>query len=194
MPSSLSPEPTIGYIYGLEFFKDFENEFPAIAYNDLKSESDSLIEPSVEGYDEGIVHSYKQRFETIWGRSVNQGRKADIIYYAWRRLFEIRGPLLDGAIRRMKWRQFILVLGLHTKEDMVGARGQAPEKITGVDLFSLRSIDQGTANISCILAYELMLIDLHELGRLNIYFRVGDTWAWVAPGPERQQPAVAGAP
>ncbi|GKF04833.1 hypothetical protein Tco_0035501 [Tanacetum coccineum] len=47
MPSSLSPEPTIGYIDGLHFFKYFENEFPVITYNDLKSKSDPLIEPSV---------------------------------------------------------------------------------------------------------------------------------------------------
>ncbi|GJX09739.1 hypothetical protein Tco_0199598 [Tanacetum coccineum] len=47
MPSSLSPEPTFGYIDDLDFFKDFENEFPAIAYNDLKSKSDPLVEPSV---------------------------------------------------------------------------------------------------------------------------------------------------
>ncbi|GKB95674.1 hypothetical protein Tco_0981811 [Tanacetum coccineum] len=48
MPSSPSPEPTIGYIDDLDFFKDFENEFPAIAYNDdLKSKSDPLIEPSI---------------------------------------------------------------------------------------------------------------------------------------------------
>ncbi|GJV00325.1 ribonuclease H-like domain-containing protein [Tanacetum coccineum] len=47
MPSSLSPEPMFGYIDDLDFFKDFENEFPAIAYNDLRSKSDPLIEPSV---------------------------------------------------------------------------------------------------------------------------------------------------
>ncbi|GJZ80312.1 hypothetical protein Tco_0645306 [Tanacetum coccineum] len=47
MPSSLSPKPTFGYIDDLDFFKDFENEFPAVAYNDLKSKSDPLIEPSV---------------------------------------------------------------------------------------------------------------------------------------------------
>ncbi|GKB09958.1 hypothetical protein Tco_0843881 [Tanacetum coccineum] len=36
-------------------------------------------------------------------------------------------------------------------------------------------------------------IDLHELARLNICLRFGDTWAWVAPGSERQQAAAAGA-
>ncbi|GJX81276.1 hypothetical protein Tco_0329425, partial [Tanacetum coccineum] len=43
--SSPSPEPTIGYIDDLDFFKDFENEFSAIVYNDIKSKSDPLNEP-----------------------------------------------------------------------------------------------------------------------------------------------------
>ncbi|GJU42562.1 hypothetical protein Tco_1195519 [Tanacetum coccineum] len=46
MPSFLSPEPTVSYFDDLDFFKDFENEFPAIVYNDaLTSKSDFLIEP-----------------------------------------------------------------------------------------------------------------------------------------------------
>ncbi|GKB19372.1 hypothetical protein Tco_0853295 [Tanacetum coccineum] len=100
-------------------------------------------------------------------------------------------------------------------------RGQAPEKVTGVDLFYLRSIDRGTTNVPHLLAQylfrhadgrksgskllgghfirrlamhfglvsdeglrglqvvtrELPLIDLHELGRLNICTRYGDTWS-----------------
>ncbi|GKC64340.1 hypothetical protein Tco_1096938 [Tanacetum coccineum] len=40
IPSSPSPEPMIGYFDDLDFFKDFENEFPTIVYNDLKSKSD----------------------------------------------------------------------------------------------------------------------------------------------------------
>ncbi|GJU06116.1 hypothetical protein Tco_1122546 [Tanacetum coccineum] len=46
MPSFLSPEPTVSYFDDLDFFKDFENEFPAIVYNDaLTSKSDLLTEP-----------------------------------------------------------------------------------------------------------------------------------------------------
>nr|GEW87972.1 hypothetical protein [Tanacetum cinerariifolium] len=115
--------------------------------------------------------------------------------------------------------------------------GQAPEKVIGVNLFYLCSMDRGTANVSyllvqymfrhaegrksrarlfgghfirCLAAYfrlisnqglmgllvvtcELPLIDLHELGRLNICFRISGTWAWVASGPERQPDAAAGA-
>ncbi|GJV27595.1 hypothetical protein Tco_1384043 [Tanacetum coccineum] len=116
-------------------------------------------------------------------------------------------------------------------------RGQAPEKVTDVDLFYLRSMDHGTANVPHLLAQylfrhaegrkrgarlsgghfirrlamhfrlvsdkglrglqvvtlELPLIDLHELGRLHICTRYGNTWAWVAQGPETQQAAAAGA-
>ncbi|GKE22192.1 hypothetical protein Tco_1433704 [Tanacetum coccineum] len=130
----------------------------------------------VKGYGEDIVHSYEQRLETIWGRSVNQvhvldfasltegmrqtlGDQLRMVYtgyeghelftsHAWRRLFEIRAPLvreffleflstcrmsdtemgldvddtlcfqLGGVRRRMTWRQFILALGLHSEEEM----------------------------------------------------------------------------
>nr|GFA31213.1 hypothetical protein [Tanacetum cinerariifolium] len=49
----------------------------------------------VEGYTEGIVHSYEQRLETIWSRPVNR--------------------------RRMTWRQFIQELGLHIEQEMAEA-------------------------------------------------------------------------
>ncbi|GJS99616.1 hypothetical protein Tco_0820786 [Tanacetum coccineum] len=43
-----SPEPTVSCFDGLAFFKDFENEFPAIVYNDaLTSKSDFLTEHTI---------------------------------------------------------------------------------------------------------------------------------------------------
>ncbi|GJY10344.1 hypothetical protein Tco_0378529 [Tanacetum coccineum] len=46
MPSIPSPKPMTSYINDLDFFKDFENEFPAIVYNDAQtSKSDLLTEP-----------------------------------------------------------------------------------------------------------------------------------------------------
>ncbi|GKA94426.1 hypothetical protein Tco_0816464, partial [Tanacetum coccineum] len=128
-----------------------------------------------------------------------------------------------GVRRRMTWRQFILALGLHTKEEMAedGFRAywlgseRTPKKVTCVNLFYLRSIDQGTANVMDLLAQYLFrhdegrksgarlsrvvtcglpLIDLHKLGRLNIYVRVSDTSSWVAPGLERQPDVAVGAP
>nr|GEW54841.1 hypothetical protein [Tanacetum cinerariifolium] len=127
---------------------------------------------------------------------------------------------------------------LRSGDHCISGRGQAPEKVTGTDLFYLRSIDQETTNVSYLLAQYLfrhvderksrarmskghlighlvdhfgllsdkglmrlsmitsvlLVIDLHELGKLNIRVKVGDTWASVAPGPERQQVAVDNAP
>ncbi|GJT25410.1 hypothetical protein Tco_0895347 [Tanacetum coccineum] len=45
-----------------------------------------------------------------------------------------------------------------------------------------------------VIARVLSVIDLEVLVKLNICVRVGDTWAWVGPGPERQPIAAAGAP
>ncbi|GJU70637.1 hypothetical protein Tco_1262042 [Tanacetum coccineum] len=46
MPLFLSPEPTVSCLNDLDFFKEFENEFPAIVYNDaLTSKSGFLTEP-----------------------------------------------------------------------------------------------------------------------------------------------------
>ncbi|GJT24482.1 hypothetical protein Tco_0894419 [Tanacetum coccineum] len=63
MPSFLSPEPTFGYIDNLDFFKDFENEFPAIAYNDLKSKSDPPIKTSdrIDVLDSDVLYSNSHR-------------------------------------------------------------------------------------------------------------------------------------
>ncbi|GJT04850.1 hypothetical protein Tco_0839312 [Tanacetum coccineum] len=46
MPSFPSPKPAVSYFDDLNFFKDFENEFPAIVYNDAQTyKSDLLSEP-----------------------------------------------------------------------------------------------------------------------------------------------------
>ncbi|GKE89638.1 hypothetical protein Tco_1567113 [Tanacetum coccineum] len=48
MASFSSSEPTVSYFNDFDYFKDFENEFPAIAYNDaLTSKLDFLTEPTV---------------------------------------------------------------------------------------------------------------------------------------------------
>ncbi|GKE12304.1 hypothetical protein Tco_1415855 [Tanacetum coccineum] len=58
MPLFSTPEPEVSYSNDLDFFKDFENEFPAIVYNDaLTSKSDFLTEPT---------ESPQQSIELIW--------------------------------------------------------------------------------------------------------------------------------
>nr|GEX96896.1 hypothetical protein [Tanacetum cinerariifolium] len=125
----------------------------------------------------------------IKGRSNNEGEAAA------ERIRETNVPTGSG---------FIPTAGPHAT--VISTGSEAPEKVTGVDLFYLRSIDQETANVPHLLARdqglrglsvvtrELPLLDLHELGILNIYERIGDMWAWVASRPERQSDAAAGAP
>ncbi|GKF62051.1 hypothetical protein Tco_0182105 [Tanacetum coccineum] len=91
----------------------------------------------------------------------------------------------------------------------MAGRGQTPEKVTATDLFYLRSMHEGTVvNIPYLLhirlitkeslqrlivvVHDLRVIDMDELVRLHICERLGDVWAWIAPGPQRQQVVAAG--
>ncbi|GJW19154.1 hypothetical protein Tco_0026590 [Tanacetum coccineum] len=212
--------------YDEEIVSRFNNLFNDIHHDDLKSEKDDedddinmaplpaadqrhpWLKYEVKGYTLGIVHSCDQRLETIWSRPVNRDHVLDF----------------EGLAPEMR-------------QDLAVRLRMAPEKVTGVDLFYLRSIEHGTTNVPHLLAQymfrhaegrksgarlsgghfirrlamhfrlvsdeglrglhvvtrELPLIDLHELRRLNICMRYGDTWAWVAQGLVRQQVAAAGA-
>ncbi|GJV80607.1 hypothetical protein Tco_1516477 [Tanacetum coccineum] len=85
----------------------------------------------------------------------------------------------------------------------IAGRSQAPEMVTVTDLFYLRGMDVGSVNIPYLLSRlqglmviirDIPMIDIVELVRLQICEELDDTWAWVAPGPERQQVAAVGAP
>ncbi|GJS38396.1 hypothetical protein Tco_0563439, partial [Tanacetum coccineum] len=56
--------------------------------------------------------------------------------------------------------------------------------------FSLVS-DDGLRGLS-VVACEVTLIDMGDLGKLNICMEIRDDWAWVALGPKRQQVATTG--
>nr|GEU74929.1 hypothetical protein [Tanacetum cinerariifolium] len=149
----------------------------------------------VEGYTEDIVHDFKQRLDAIFGRQVNRVHVLD-----FERLTEETWHTLGDRMR-------MVYIGAE------GQAGQAPEKVTATDLFYLRSMDQRTENVPylplaehfglvsnegligfSVIACMLPVTNLNELVKLNICVRLGDTWAWVAPGPERQSIAAVGAP
>nr|GEX99875.1 hypothetical protein [Tanacetum cinerariifolium] len=110
-------------------FMNLKTEYPAIVFNDISDATFSrelTLRYHVDGYDEGIVHSYEQRLETIWGRSVNRVHMLDfagltdgmrqtledrlsMVYagddeealftsQAWRQLFKVREPLVREFI------------------------------------------------------------------------------------------------
>ncbi|GJT57536.1 reverse transcriptase domain-containing protein [Tanacetum coccineum] len=168
----------------------------------------------VKGYTEEIVHDFKQRLETIFGRQ-DLAERLRMVYT------RDDGQELGGARRSMTWRQFILALGLHTAEEMaeggfeaywLGSERVIPDKgdlsggshlkrhtegrESGFRLlggyfighlahhFGLVSND-GLRGLS-VVTHELLLIDMGELVKLNICMEVGDDWGWVAQGTERR--------
>ncbi|GJR46796.1 hypothetical protein Tco_1314899 [Tanacetum coccineum] len=88
----------------------------------------------------------------------------------------------------------------------ISDRGQAPKKVTGVDLFYLRSMDRGTTNIPHLLAQYLFrhaegrksgarLSGGHFIGCLAVHFGlvIDEGLRGLQVGPERQQAATADA-
>ncbi|GJU34928.1 hypothetical protein Tco_1183282 [Tanacetum coccineum] len=85
-------------------FTDLGTEYPAIVLDDI-SDATFLREPTTLG----------DRLSMVYTRD---GGEALFTSHAWRKVFEVRAPLLGEARRRMTWRQFILALGLHFEEEM----------------------------------------------------------------------------
>ncbi|GKE64026.1 hypothetical protein Tco_1518187 [Tanacetum coccineum] len=77
MPSLPSPEPTVSYFDDLDYFKDFEKEFPAIVYNDaLTSKLDFLTEPTVCPQ---YVDEFNLKDETSLSECDDEGQ--NVIYF-----------------------------------------------------------------------------------------------------------------
>ncbi|GJZ70889.1 hypothetical protein Tco_0634740 [Tanacetum coccineum] len=344
MPSFPSPKSTVSCFNDLEFFKDFENEFPVIVYNDaLTSKSDFLSEPTLSPQhidefdlkDETSLSECDEEeqnvlyfndlfpFNIIYPHDLesdknNDDNEIDIIQSsgdmalpprdqrhqylrgltelmdeglsgwmlmehrdsqghgvftsrAWRRLFEIRGPLVYELILEFfstfMFRETVLDLdtaealqfqlggaksarqipdkgdlsaywiGISSARDFLGTtpsytsirdpilrlchrviacniagRSQAPEKVLEVVCFGEEArgddirgqfVSRLANNFGLItkerlqgltvIVRDLPAIDIGELVRLQICEELDNTWAWVAPGPEIQPDAVAGA-
>ncbi|GKE46368.1 hypothetical protein Tco_1477626, partial [Tanacetum coccineum] len=221
-----------------------------------------------DGLTEGMRHTLAGRLRMVY----TQGEEQELFTsYAWRRLFEIRTPLVQEFIleflstfRMSDIEMGLMLLTLYvfswvepsaywlgskrvipdkgdlsdywinisSDRDFLGpspsyvfiqdpmkrlchrmiscsiyGRGHAPKKVTGVDLFFLRRMDRGTANVPYLLAQYLFrhakgrksgarLSRGYFIGRLATHFRlVSDQGlrAWVAPGLERQPSVAAGA-
>ncbi|GJW20386.1 hypothetical protein Tco_0031008 [Tanacetum coccineum] len=140
--------------------------------------------------DEGLKGRMLMGYRDAQGQSVITSR-------AWRRLFEIWSSLVHLDLER----DLMLRLCHRLITCSIAGRSQAPEKVTVTDLFYLRGMDVGSVNIPYLLAMYLRLLALgRKRGamisevRLQICVDLDDTWAWIAPRPERQQVAMAGAP
>ncbi|GJZ70253.1 hypothetical protein Tco_0633803 [Tanacetum coccineum] len=117
----------------------------------------------------------------------------------------LRGKL-GGAKRRMSWRQFNLALGLHTPEEMQTASfglywTESARKIS--DKGNLSAYWRGISSEGDFLgtppSYTLIRDPLLRLCHRIIACSIAERSQapekdWVAPGPERQPDAAAGAP
>ncbi|GJT58350.1 hypothetical protein Tco_0993404 [Tanacetum coccineum] len=234
MPLFPSPEPSVSCIDDFDFFKDFENEFPAIVYNDaLTSKLDFSTEPTLcpqhidefDLNDETSLFEYDEVEQNIF--YFNDLFPFNIIYPDGLKLDKDNddneidmipssgGDLAEMMGRRIGDEMGLDVAGLHTAEEMeedgfgaywlgservildkgdlsdywveissgrdflrgapsytyirdlvrrlchrlisynISRRGQAPEKVTTTDLFYLRSMDRGAANVPYLLAQYL---------------------------------------
>ncbi|GJY80110.1 hypothetical protein Tco_0492861 [Tanacetum coccineum] len=136
MPSS--PNLLVDYCDDLDFFKDFENEFPAIVYSDAQtSKLDYLTEPILNPQhidefnlnDETSLSEYDEDEQNVL--HFNDLFLFDIIHPDDLKMSDTKMGLdvvdtlcfqLGGVRKRMTWRQFILALGLHTEQEMAEVR------------------------------------------------------------------------
>ncbi|GJW07621.1 hypothetical protein Tco_1570044 [Tanacetum coccineum] len=254
MPSLPSPEPTVSCFDDLDFFNDFENEFPAIVYNDAPtSKSDLLTEPilspqhinefdlndetSLSEYDEeeqnvlyfndlfpfniiypndlksekdnndneiDIIQSSRdmalppcdQRHQYLSTRMLIKHKDAQglIVFTsrAWRRMFDIRGPLVHELILEFfsMFRFGEAVTDLDTTRAILFQLGGGWTLARSTSL--IYWLEERLRGMT-VTAPTLPVIDMGELVRLQICEEIDDTWAWVALGPERQHDAVVGA-
>ncbi|GKB93283.1 hypothetical protein Tco_0979420, partial [Tanacetum coccineum] len=179
----------------------------------------------VEGYTEdfeGLTPGMRQDL-AVRLRMVYTGEVQQVfVSHAWRRLFGIRAPLVCEFILEFlrTCRMSDTEMGLDVADTLcfqlegirrrmiaysISSRGQAPKKVTGVDLFYIRSMDRGTTNVLRLLAQYLFRHDEgrksgarlsggHFIGRLAMHFGlVSDEGLRGLQGPERQQATAAGA-
>ncbi|GJY58148.1 hypothetical protein Tco_0458040 [Tanacetum coccineum] len=77
MPSLPSPKPTVSCFDDLDFFKDFEKEFPAIVYNNAPtSKSDLLTEPTLNPQH---IDEFDLKDETSFSEYVEE--EQNILYF-----------------------------------------------------------------------------------------------------------------
>nr|GEZ93555.1 hypothetical protein [Tanacetum cinerariifolium] len=166
-------------------------------------------------YTEGDIADFETRLAKIYRREVHRvqvfdfGGLSDLMAEGFREVVldldtvralqfhELGGGFFGYTPSYTLIRDPILRLCHRLIACSIARRSQAPKKVTAFDVFYLRGMDVGTVNVPYLLARYLRLF---ALGRkqdaiyLVIFAELDDTWALVAPGPERQPDGAASAP
>ncbi|GJY46414.1 hypothetical protein Tco_0435477 [Tanacetum coccineum] len=102
----------------------------------------------------GSYTVYEQRLETIWSRPVNRVHVLDFTGLTPEMRQDL-GVRLRMVYTRGEGQMSDTEIGLDVADTLCFQLRGAPEKVTGVDLFYLRSMDRGTANVPHLLAQYL---------------------------------------
>ncbi|GKB20109.1 hypothetical protein Tco_0854032 [Tanacetum coccineum] len=229
----------VNYFDDIDYFRDFETEFPAIVFDDISmSKTGTPSKPTIWLFHLGIrasVDDFDERLGKIFGREIHRMHvldfgvpdKEDLDAY-WKAISS-EGDFLGSSPSYTAIRDPMLRLCHRLIACSIAGRSQAHEKVTVTDLFYLRGMDVDSVNVPYLLAQylrkfasgrkhralisggqfvarldahfgllteqrlqgltvvvrELHVIDMIELGRLQICKEIHDTWDWVALGPER---------
>ncbi|GKA97247.1 hypothetical protein Tco_0825141 [Tanacetum coccineum] len=154
-----------------------------------------------------------------WTESAWQIRNKGNLSAYWRGI-SFEGDFLGSSPSYTAIRDLMLRICHRLIACSIVGKSQAPEKVTVTDLFYFRGMDVGSLNIPYLLAQYLRrfasgrkrgamisggqfvarlaehfgLFTEQRLQGLAICEELDDTWAWVAPGPERQPNAATSAP
>ncbi|GJT96424.1 hypothetical protein Tco_1091942 [Tanacetum coccineum] len=166
-PSIPSPEPTISYFDDLDLFKDFENDFQAIVYNDAQtSKSDLLTKPILNPQ-----HINKFDLNDKTSLSEHDEEEQNIVYFNDLFPFNIIGP-----------------------DDLKSEKNNDDNEIDIIQPFENNEITHGETGFLDMRVWNTPIRILSGLsGRMLIEHR-DEAGAWMAMGPEWQPVATVGAP
>ncbi|GJX66090.1 hypothetical protein Tco_0300433, partial [Tanacetum coccineum] len=138
-------------------------------------------------YTDADIADFETRLGKIYRREVhrvqvfNFGGLTDLMVegLSGMMLMEHKDAQGQGVFISRAWRDPMLRLCHRLIACSIAGRSQAPKKVL-----------EGLI----VIVRDLLVIDMAELVRLQICEELDDTWAWVAPIPERQSDAVASTP
>ncbi|GJY31962.1 hypothetical protein Tco_0415457 [Tanacetum coccineum] len=131
-------------------------------------------------YTDADIADFETRLARIYKREIHKVQSM-FTSRAWRRLFDIRGPLVHELILEFfsNFRFGEVVLDLDTP-------GSSPIVSTWEESQHLN--EKGLM----VIAPALPIIDMAEFVRLHLCVELDDTWAWILTGPARQEGGAGG--
>ncbi|GKC80163.1 hypothetical protein Tco_1130937 [Tanacetum coccineum] len=210
MPSFPSPEPTVSYFDDLDYFNNFEKEFPAIIYNDaLTSKLDFLTEPTINPQH---IDEFNSIDETSLSEFDIEHSSGDLSVKPLPDVINIDvGAYAQGTVdTAYSLNEYsVYDTGINTaypRGVFISRAWRRLFEIRGLlEFFSTFKFGEVVVDLDMAGALQFQLgggpddeichrlIACSIVGRSQAPKKLDDMWSWVAPGPERQPNVAAGA-